>query len=450
MMLSATSDPRSTFDWEGLAEMTEDVRADVFSPQYESWRYPEPIQDLKAWTENNWEWFDPVHAHPILWPDREYKDTLDILIAGCGANQAAVFAFTNRGAKVVAVDTSQPSLDHQQFLKDKYGLWNLELHRLPLEEVQTLGRDFDLIVSTGVLHHLPDAAAGMKALGACLRPDGALGVMLHAKYGRIGIEMLQLAFSNMGLRPDDESVQKVREIISALPPEHPVHNYFKMAPVSAQSDAALASVFLSGYERSFTVDESLDLVDSAGLVFQGWLINAPYYPHDWFSPGGSLDRAMNALPDAKLWSVIEDLHVLNACHFFIACRPDRPKKSYTINFSAADALDYVPRMRMRCGLDGEELYRPNWRAGLTPDQLRFVQQVDGRRTIRQIAKRLAQSKEPTRANAAELEEFGRKLFESLWHLDFVAMTRNTKPTSQAAAGPSTARGMPAGFTSGSA
>jgi SAM-dependent methyltransferase len=408
--------------------MNEDLHADVLSPRYESWRYPEPIHDLKAWIENNWEWFDPVHAHPILWPDREYKDNLDILIAGCGANQAAIFAFTNRTANVVAVDTCQPALDHEQFLKDKYGLWNLELRRLPVQDVQTLGRDFDLIVSSGVLHHLPDPGAGMKALGACLRPDGALAVMLSAKYGRIGIEMLQLAFSNMGLRPDAESVQKVREVISALPPEHPVQNYFRMAPVSAQYDAALASVFLNGRERGFTVDESLDLVDSAGLVFQGWLINAPYYPHDWFSAGGSLDQAMNALPDTKLWSVMEDLHVLNGCHFFIACRPDRPKKSYRINFSAADALDYVPRMRMRCGLDGEEIYRPNWRTALTPAQLRFVQQVDGRRTIRQIAQRLAQSTEPPRVRAAELGEFGRKLFESLWRLDFVAITLNPRLT----------------------
>ncbi|BBZ40911.1 class I SAM-dependent methyltransferase [Mycobacterium conspicuum] len=418
-----------------MSEALRDERDEILSPRYESWTYPEPIQDLRAWTENNWEWFDPVHAHPILWPDREYRDNLDILIAGCGANQAAIFAYTNRAANVVAVDTCQPSLDHQQFLKDKYGLRNLELRRLPLQDVQTLGRDFDLIVSTGALHHLPDPAAGMKALGACLRRDGALGVMLYAKYGRIGIEMLQLAFSNMGLRPDAESVEKVKEILLALPPEHPVHNYFKMAPVSAQYDAALASVFLRGPERSFTVDESLELVDSAGLAFQGWLINAPYYPHDWFSPGGSLDQAMSALPEAKLWSVIEDLHVLNACHFFIACRPDRPKKSYTIDFSTADALDYVPRMRMRCGLDSEEIYRPNWRTGLTPAQLRFVQQVDGRQTIRQIARRLAQSKELPRAGAAELEEFGRKLFESLWRLDFVAMTKKPKATPKATAEP---------------
>ena len=66
---------------------------------------------------------------------REYKPDLDILIAGCGTNQAAVFAFTNPDAKVVAVDISQPSLDHQQYLKDKHGLWNLELHLLPIEEL---------------------------------------------------------------------------------------------------------------------------------------------------------------------------------------------------------------------------------------------------------------------------------------------------------------------------
>ena len=155
-----------------------DPRADVVSRQYERWRYPQPIQDLEAWLVNNWQWYDPVHAHRVLWPDRDYRPDLDILIAGCGTNQAAVFAYTNPAAKVVAIDISQPSLDHQQYLKDKYGLWNLELHLLPVEELPTLGLDFDLIVSTGVLMVMADPLSGMKALALCLRPDGAIGVML--------------------------------------------------------------------------------------------------------------------------------------------------------------------------------------------------------------------------------------------------------------------------------
>src|SRR6202045_1742526 len=115
--------PGSTMARKGATRCVNDApRADVISRQYERWTYPEPIEDLEVWLENNWEWYDPVHAHRMLWPNREYRADLDILIAGCGTNQAAVFAYTNPAAKVVAVDISQPSLNHLQYLKDKYGL----------------------------------------------------------------------------------------------------------------------------------------------------------------------------------------------------------------------------------------------------------------------------------------------------------------------------------------
>jgi hypothetical protein len=40
---------------------------------------------------------------------------------------------------------------------------------------------------------------------------------------------------------------------------------------------------------------------------------------------------------------MERIHTKNACHFFLACRPDRPKESYVIDFSTTACLDYVPR-----------------------------------------------------------------------------------------------------------
>jgi hypothetical protein len=105
----------------------------------------------------------------------------------------------------------------------------------------------------------------------------------------------------------------------------------------------------------------------------------------------------------------------------MACRTDRPKESYTIDFSSEDALGYVPIMRMRCGLVGNEIFRPDWTLPLNAAQLPFVQQVDGRRTIREIAERVAQSGEPRRAGSAEREKFVCKLFQALWRLDFLAM-----------------------------
>ena len=405
--------------------MNDDPRADVISRQYERWTYPEPIQDLEVWLENNWQWYDPVHAHRMLWPDREYRTDLDILIAGCGTNQAAVFAYTNPAAKVVAVDISQPSLNHQQYLKDKYGLHNLELHLLPIEELPTLGLDFDLVVCTGVLMIMADPVAGMKALAECVRRDGAIGIMLYAKTGRIGVELLQSAFRTLGLRQDEASVRVVRELLSLLSADHPIRSYFKVGS-ELQYDTALVDTFLIGRERSYSVDECVDLVTSAGLVFQGWFLKAPYYWHDLLAPAGEFASAMNALPETKVWSVMESINTVNACHFFMACRPDRPKESYAIDFSTDDCLDYVPLMRMHCGLSGTEIFSPDWRIGLNTAQLPFVQLVDGRRTIREIAANAAQSGQLPRAGAADYENFARKLFQSLWRLDFVAMALNAK------------------------
>jgi hypothetical protein len=45
---------------------------------------------------------------------------------------------------------------------------------------------------------------------------------------------------------------------------------------------------------------------------------------------------------AEVWSLMERLQAVNKCHYFVACRPDRPKENYAIDFSAEEALDSVP------------------------------------------------------------------------------------------------------------
>lgn len=400
--------------------MTEDPRADVVAHQYEQWQYPEPIQNLETWLSSSWQWFDPSHAHRILWPDRPLQADLDILVAGCGTNQAAVFAYTNRASKVVAVDVSQPSLDHSKYLKDKYSLKNLELHLLPIEEVPTLSQNFDLIVSTGVLHHMAEPKVGMKALADVLRPDGVAAIMLYAHYGRAGVEMMQAIFREMGLQQDEESLRMVKAAIASLASSHPVTSYMSIAPDLA-FDAGMVDTFLHGRDRSYTVEDCLDLVSSAGLEFQDWFLKTSYYPPTLTEPGNEFFAAINQLPDAKMWSAMERIKTLNACHFFLATHADRPKKSYRIDFSASNALDYVPLMRLRCGVSGQEIYRPGWRVQLDPTHLAFAQHVDGERSIRDIAQRVAQSGVLAATDQAELEYIGLELFEGLWRADFIAV-----------------------------
>ena len=399
--------------------MSESPRADVVAQQYQKWTYPEPIQNLETWLAGNWQWFDPSHAHRVLWPDRALRPDLDILIAGCGTNQAAVIAYTNPAAKVVAVDVSQPSLDHEKFLKDKYALKNLELHLLPIEEVTSLNQKFDLVMSTGVLHHMDDPKAGMKALADVMRPDAVAAIMLYARYGRAGVELMQAVFREMGLRQDEESLRMVKAAIASLDPNHPVQSYLTIAP-DLNFDAGVVDTFLHGRDKSFTVDDCLDLVSSAGLVFQDWFLRKPYYPPNLTESGNDFFAAVNELTAEKMWSTMERINTLNACHFFLATHPDRPEAGYRIDFAASHALDYVPLFRYRSGVTGQEVYRPGWTIRLDPTHLAFIQHLDGERSIREIASKVAQSG-LVNADEAELQAIGIELFEGLWRSDFIAI-----------------------------
>jgi SAM-dependent methyltransferase len=317
--------------------------ADIVSSQYQKWMYPEPIIDLELWIKNNWQWFDPSHAHSMFWPDRNKKADLDILIAGCGTNQAAVFAFNNPQAKVVAIDVSQPSLNHHQFLKDKYGMNNLELHLLPIEQASELNGEFDLIVSTGVLHHLNDPQKGIDALAQCLRREGVMALMLYAKYGRIGVEMLQSVARDLGLEQNEQSLKIVREMLSALSPKHPIKSYLDIAP-DLGFDAGLVDTFLHGRDRSYSIQDCQHLVQSAGLSFQDLFLKSPYYPpaqHD-----NTFFNSVAALSEDQQWSVMERINANNACHFFTACRQDRPIESYHINFDSQTVEHFVPELRL--------------------------------------------------------------------------------------------------------
>lgn len=398
--------------------MSSNPLGDVVSQQYESWVYPAPIQDLDQWLRGSWQWFDPSHAHRLMWPDRDYTPGMDILVAGCGTNQAAIIAYTNPSARVVAIDVSNASLDHHRWLKDKYDLANLDLHQLPIERVSSLDRHFDLIITTGVLHHMADPEEGMRALAECLRPDGVLAVMLYANYGRIGVHLMQSVFKDLGLSQDEASLEIVRDALGHLSPLHPLASYLQIAP-DLDDDAGVVDTFLHGREQAYTIDECRELVASAGLAFQDVFLKASYYPP---TPSTSpLYSAVAQMPREQQWSIMQRINASNACHYFLACRPGRDLASYSIDFDTAHALDYVPAFRKGCGLRGGVIHRHDWQRELTPLQAALIEQVDGHRTISDIVDTVTGSGAFARSARDELEAAGVDTFRSLWQLDFVAM-----------------------------
>ena len=74
------------------------IENEPVAAQYESWMYPQPILDMAeaVATYKYFDLSDPALFRRKLWPKKVEPDGLDILIAGCGANQAAYYALRTR------------------------------------------------------------------------------------------------------------------------------------------------------------------------------------------------------------------------------------------------------------------------------------------------------------------------------------------------------------------
>jgi len=140
---------------------------------YERHPYPAPIDDLESYGRS-WDALRRRAESHLFWPAEPYRVDRSILVAGCGTTQAAHYAVRWPRSQVIGIDVSAKSIAFTQELKQKYALDNLEVRQLSVERVAALGESFDHIVCTGVLHHLSDPDAALRALRGALAPNGAL------------------------------------------------------------------------------------------------------------------------------------------------------------------------------------------------------------------------------------------------------------------------------------
>ena len=251
--------------------------ADEVRDFYERHPYPPPVDDLDRYKRT---WEDParrrVDAH-LFWPAEDFREDRSVLVAGCGTSQAAKYALRWPRAAVTGIDVSATSIQRTESLKRKYRLDNLEVRQLAVERAGELGRRFDQVVSTGVLHHLPDPDAGLRSLRGVLEPGGALHLMVYAPYGRAGVYLLQDYCRRLGIGATTPEIRDLAASLKALPADHPIVPLLRRSP-DFRDEAALADALLHPQDRPYSVPQLFEFLRAAGLRFGRWLRQAPYLP----------------------------------------------------------------------------------------------------------------------------------------------------------------------------
>ena len=384
---------------------------------YERHSYPPPVDDLEPYRE---EWNDDRRRADVhlFWPEQPYRDDRTILVAGCGTSQAAKYALRWPRARVTGIDVSATSIEKTELLKRKHGLDNLEVIQLPVERATELGRSFDYVISTGVLHHLADPDAGLRALHDVLEPDGAMHVMVYAPYGRAGVYLLQDYCRRLGIGTSSQEIKDLAASLSALPPDHPLIPLLRNAP-DFRTEAALADALLHPQDRAYSVPQLFNFLAAAGFRFGRWVRQAAYLPQCGALASTPHQSLLTRLPGEEQYAAVELFRGSMVRHSAVAYRNDRPNHE-SINFTGDVWLGYVP-IRMANTICVQEKLPPGAAAVLinrshtytdiylpiNAQQKKLFDAIDGKRSIGEIA-----SQDALRAAA-------RVLFEGLWWYDQV-------------------------------
>jgi SAM-dependent methyltransferase len=384
---------------------------------YERYPYPRPIDSLEDYRRH---WQDPQRRradYHLFWPANSFRESYSILVAGCGTSQAAKHAMRWPEASVTGIDFSTTSVRCTEELKGKYQLNNLQVRQLAIERVGELEASFDQIVCTGVLHHLPDPDAGLKALRDVLKPGGAMHLMVYAPYGRAGIYMLQEFCRRVGVQADDAGLRDLIAALTALPRGHPLETLLREAPDFRQ-EAALADALLHPQDRAYSVPQLFEFLDRGRLAFGRWLMQAPYLPHCGVLAKIPQADRMAQLSMAEQYAAVELFRGTMIRHSVVAYRDDSP--AAPVSFDGDAWLDYVP-IRVPDTICVQERLPPGAATVLInrthtytdiylpidAQQKKMFDAIDGERTIGEIA--VEQGQHGT----------ARAFFERLWRYDQV-------------------------------
>lgn len=404
--------------------------------QYEAYPYParDPKDEARRLIIGS-----PSHLREVdYWvfgARRPAGRPLRALFAGGGTGDGTIMlaqqmARAGRPGHIVHLDRSARAQAIARARAEARGL-EVEFVQGSLLDLPTSGLGpFDYIDCCGVLHHLPDPAAGLRALTAVLAPGGGIGLMVYAPHGRTGVYMLQGALSSLApvQEPPAVRLDVARRLMRHLPETAwlRLNRYF--GDHIDGGDAGLYDLLLNPRDRAYDVPALTGLLQSCGLVPTCFMEPMRYDP-DPLLPDPRLRQRVAALDPVARMAVAEALAGNMSTHVVYCTREgERPVPADPL------ADDAVPVAREMPAAELARAIRPDGVLPMLFDGLRVpvplpalaasvLRLIEPPRTVGQIAAILAE------------RGTSRPAFDRAWGQTFSALAAVNRILLAAPAGP---------------
>jgi tetratricopeptide (TPR) repeat protein/ubiquinone/menaquinone biosynthesis C-methylase UbiE len=191
-----------------------------------------------------------------------------ILIAGCGTGQHSIGTasrFSN--CHVTAVDLSLASLAYAQRKSNELKITNLDYLQTDILHLHQMDKEFDIIESAGVLHHMDEPMAGWRVLVDLLKSGGLMNIGLYSEFSRRHIVEIRKEISalNVGISEDD-----IRTFRQSLTESHDKNHQRLIKSSDFFSLSTLRDLIFHVQEHRFTLPQIKNCLDELGLKFCGF------------------------------------------------------------------------------------------------------------------------------------------------------------------------------------
>ncbi len=194
-----------------------------------------------------------------------------VLIAGCGTGQHPIIcAQTYKNASILAIDLSLPSLAYAKRKADELEISNIEFMQADILDLVLFKKQFDIIESVGVLHHMGDPVKGWRILADTLKSKGFMKIGLYSQYYRKYVTEIRSFIKKGGYLSTIDGIRECRQSIFLLPDD----NIKKKATSTNDfySTSTIRDLLFNEQEHLFSLPEINRILKELELTFLGFVM----------------------------------------------------------------------------------------------------------------------------------------------------------------------------------
>jgi len=187
--------------------VSKEVRQQYEENPYPRWKCTNQIPPSNFYNWINYE----IKPNKINYSDK--FNNPNVLVAGCGTGNHSIGVTRYKNANILAIDLSLSSLAYAKRKTMELDHKNIEYLQADILQLNKLNKKFDIIESSGTLHHMKDPMVGLKVLLDSLESHGYLKLGLYSELARKHINKTQELIRMKNLKITNKNIKNFRQDI---------------------------------------------------------------------------------------------------------------------------------------------------------------------------------------------------------------------------------------------